>query len=53
VLPVYRVVMDASKPKTGRGIFPDIEVDPSSVALREGWDPKITKVKELIRKKQQ
>lgn len=51
VLPIYRLVMDASKPKTGRGIFPDIEVDPSSVALREGYDPKITTVKELIEKK--
>jgi C-terminal processing protease CtpA/Prc len=51
VLPIYRLVMDASKPKTGRGILPDIEVDPSSVALREGWDPKITTVKELIQKK--
>ncbi len=51
VLPIYRLVVDASKPKTGRGIFPDIEVDPSSVALREGYDPKITKVKELIQRK--
>lgn len=52
VLPMYRLVMDASKPKTGRGIFPDVEVKPSSVALREGYDPKITTVKELIKAKQ-
>ncbi|HEX6914398.1 MAG TPA: S41 family peptidase [Chitinophagaceae bacterium] len=51
ILPIYRVVIDASKPKTGRGIFPDIEVKPSSVALKEGWDPKIAKVKELIQQK--
>lgn len=51
VLPVYRLVMDASQPKTGRGIFPDVEVKPSSEALREGYDPKITTVKELIRNK--
>ncbi len=51
VLPIYRLVMDASKPKTGRGIFPDILVDPSSVALKEGYDPKISTVKELIEKK--
>lgn len=51
VLPVYRLVMDASKPKTGRGIFPDIEIKPSSVAIREGIDMKIATVKELIRKK--
>lgn len=51
VLPIYRLVMDASKPKTGRGIFPDIEIKPSSVAIRDGVDMKIATVKELIRKK--
>jgi hypothetical protein len=50
ILPVYRLVMDASKPKTGRGIFPDIEVKPSSVAIKEGVDMKIVTVKELIRR---
>lgn len=52
ILPIYRLVMDASKPKTGRGIFPDIEIKPSSVAIREGIDMKIATVKEMIRKKQ-
>lgn len=52
VLPVYRLVMDASKPKNGRGIIPDVMIKPSSVALREGVDLKIAAVKEMIRKKE-
>lgn len=51
VLPIYRLVMDATKQKNGRGIFPDIEVKPSSVAIREGVDMKIATVRELINKK--
>jgi hypothetical protein len=51
VLPVYRLVMDASKPKNGRGIVPDIEIKPSSAAIREGIDLKIAAVKEMIEKK--
>jgi C-terminal processing protease CtpA/Prc len=51
ILPIYRLVMDASKPKTGRGIIPDIEIKPSSVAIKEGIDLKIATVKEIIRKK--
>jgi C-terminal processing protease CtpA/Prc len=34
VLPIYRLVMDASKPKNGRGIIPDLEIKPSSAAIR-------------------
>jgi C-terminal processing protease CtpA/Prc len=51
VLPVYRLVMDASKPKNGRGIIPDIELKPSSLAIRQGIDLKIAAVKEMISKK--
>jgi hypothetical protein len=51
VLPIYRLVMDASKPKNGRGIIPDIEIKPSSAAIREGIDLKIATVKEIIKKK--
>lgn len=51
VLPVYRLVMDASKPKNGRGITPDVEIKPSSAAIREGIDLKIAAVKEMITKK--
>jgi hypothetical protein len=47
-LPLYRVVPDASEMKTGKGIEPDVYVPPSSVAIRNGIDPKIQKVKQLI-----
>ncbi len=51
VLPLYRMVFDNSRPKNGRGIIPDVEVLPSSVALKNGVDVKMEKVKELIRSK--
>ncbi len=51
ILPIYRLVIDADKPKTGRGIFPDVEVKPSSAAIRDGIDLKIATVKEMIRRK--
>lgn len=51
-LPLFRMVLDASRPKNGRGIFPDVEVKPSSTAIKMGIDAKLEKVKELIRKNQ-
>lgn len=51
-LPLYRLVMDKNRPK-GRGIQPDIEIKPSSVAIREGYDIKIAVVKKLIRETKQ
>jgi C-terminal processing protease CtpA/Prc len=50
VLPLYRLVIDANRKKTGRGVFPDVEVGPSSVAIKNGTDAKMEKVKELIAK---
>jgi hypothetical protein len=47
-LPLYRTVFDSTKPKTGRGIFPDIKVPPSSFAIKQGVDIKLQKVYELI-----
>lgn len=47
-LPLYRLVMDKDRPK-GRGIIPDIEIKPSSQAIREGYDIKISEVKRIIR----
>ena len=52
ILPVYRVVFDSTRIKNGRGITPDIYVPPSSAAIKNGIDPKMEMVKELIRKKQ-
>jgi len=49
-LPMYRLVMDASRPK-GHGIIPDIEISPSSQAIKKGIDPKMRKIRELIQQK--
>ena len=48
-LPRFRMVMNKDYPKDGRGVIPDIEVKPSSHAIRHGIDPKVEKVKQLIR----
>lgn len=47
-LPLYRLVMDKDRPK-GRGIMPDVMIKPSSQAIREGYDIKISEVKKLIK----
>ncbi|MCW3086915.1 MAG: peptidase family [Sediminibacterium sp.] len=49
-LPMYRLVMDASRPK-GHGIIPDLEVPPSSQAIKKGVDMKLQKIRELIGQK--
>jgi hypothetical protein len=49
VLPLYRLVINKMNPKTGRGIFPDVEVPPSSLSIKKGVDAKIEKVRELIK----
>jgi len=48
VLPVFRIVENSDQAATQKGILPDIEVQPSSHAIRDGVDLKIKKVKELI-----
>lgn len=50
-LPLYRMVLNAKLPKNGRGVFPDVEVRPSSTMIKMGTDAKLEKVKELIRQK--
>jgi C-terminal processing protease CtpA/Prc len=52
-LPMYRLVMDASRPKDGRGILPDVWVKPSSKAIAAGMDIKLVKTRELIITKNQ
>lgn len=47
-LPRFRMVMNKDYPKTGRGIVPDIEVKPSSDAIRRGYDVKMEQVRKLI-----
>ncbi len=48
ILPMFRIVENSSKPATAKGIMPDIEVQPSSNAIRDGIDLKIKKVKAII-----
>lgn len=50
-LPLFRMVFDSGRLKTGRGILPDIEVKPSSNSIKTGVDGKMEKVLELIRQK--
>ncbi len=49
-LPMYRLVMDATRPK-GHGFIPDIEIGPSSAAIKKRVDLKMIKIKELIQQK--
>lgn len=51
VLPLYKMVFDNSKLHNGRGVIPDVEVPPSSTAIRLGIDAKMEKVKQLISQK--
>ncbi len=46
-LPMYRLVMDPTRPK-GHGILPDILINPSSEAIKRGVDLKMTRIMELI-----
>lgn len=50
-LPLFRMVLDAKRLKTGRGVLPDIEVKPSSNFIEMGVDGNMEKVMELLRKK--
>ncbi len=49
-LPMYRVVMDTNRAK-GHGVIPDVEIGPSSQAIKRGIDPKMEKIRELIQQK--
>jgi hypothetical protein len=49
-LPIYRLVMDKNRPK-GRGIMPDIEIQPSSDAIKKGVDLKLIEIRRFIEKK--
>ncbi len=51
VLPLYRLVFDSTQTKNGKGIQPDIYVPPSSVDIKNGIDPKMRKIKEMIEEK--
>jgi len=49
-LPLYRMVLNAARPKDGHGVLPDAEVKPSSEIIKMGVDAKLEKARELILK---
>jgi C-terminal processing protease CtpA/Prc len=49
-LPLYRLVMDKTRPK-GNGVMPHVLVDPSSYAIKQGFDIKLETVKKMIQQK--
>lgn len=51
ILPLYRLVIDSSRQKNGRGVLPDIMIEPNSAAIKAGKDLKIETIKTLILKK--
>jgi C-terminal processing protease CtpA/Prc len=48
-LPKFRMVMNKDYPKDGRGVIPDVVVRPTVQSIRLGIDPKVEKVKDLIK----
>lgn len=48
-LPRFKLIMDTSLVKAGRGIMPDIEVGMSSSLIKRGVDPKLAVVARMIR----
>lgn len=50
VLPMYRVVLDHTRVKDGQGIKPDIEIEPTSEAIRKGFDLKLRAIREKIQR---
>ena len=50
-LPKFRLVMDESLVKEGRGIIPDVEVAPTPETVRKGIDPKVEYVRKMIMRK--
>ena len=48
VLPLYRMVLHNTGAAQGRGIAPDILIEPTSAAIQKGVDIKMDRVKEII-----
>ena len=51
-LPLFRLVIDKTLPKDGRGVQPEVISLPTAEAIRRGADFKMEKVMELIRSRQ-
>ncbi len=48
-MPLFRLVLDSNRIKTGRGFFPDIYVGPSVISVRKGGDAKMEETRKLIK----
>lgn len=48
-LPLFRIVIDKSLPKNGRGVQPEIKAGPSVEAIKKRIDFKLQKVMDLIK----
>ena len=51
-LPLFRIINNKNHPKDGHGVKPDIEVIPTVQTIRRNIDPKVEKVKELVKQNQ-
>ena len=49
-LPLFRLVIDKTIPKNGRGVQPEVEAFPTIEAIKRNADFKVEKVMELIKK---
>ncbi len=49
-LPLFRLVIDKTVPKNGRGVQPEVESFPTIEAVKKGSDYKLDKAMELIKK---
>ena len=47
-IPLFRMVMDKSLPNSGRGIFPDVEVNATPESIRLNYDNKMRVTQSLI-----
>jgi C-terminal processing protease CtpA/Prc len=47
-LPLFRLVIDHTVPKNGRGVQPEVSVFPTVEAVRKGADYKLDKALEMI-----
>lgn len=50
-IPLYRMVLNSKRLKNGRGIFPDVEVKPSSDNIKRNEDAKLEKVLEILKER--
>ncbi len=48
-LPLFRLVIDKTVPKNGKGVQPEVESKPTVDAVRQGLDYKLDKAMELIK----